>query len=49
VLKEMENYYDENYETRHILTIDDIFHERVFSTFYDNKSDLLYLFIGKIY
>ena len=48
VLQEMENYYDENYETRHILTIDDIFHERVFSAFYDNKSDLLYLFVGKI-
>ena len=48
VLQEMENFYDENYESRHILTIEDIFHERVFNVFYDKKDDLVYLFVGKI-
>ena len=44
----MEEFYDENYETRHVLTIDNIFHERIWSVFYDIKVDQLYLFVGKI-
>ena len=44
----MENYFQKNYEHRHVLTMDDIYHERVWSAVYDNKFDLLYLFVGKI-
>jgi hypothetical protein len=44
----MEEFYDENYETRHVLTIENIYHERIWSVFYDNKLDQIYLFVGKI-
>ena len=48
VLMKMEQFFDNNYEHRHVLTMDDIYHERVWKAEYDNKFDLLYLFTGKI-
>jgi hypothetical protein len=44
----MEKFFDKNYEHRHVLTMDDIYHERVWKAEYDNKYDLLYLYTGKI-
>lgn len=44
----METFYDENYETNNVATIDDIYHEKIWSVFYDDKYDLLYLFVGKV-
>lgn len=32
----MEEFYDTNFETRHILMIEDIYHEKIWSVYYDD-------------
>jgi len=44
----MEMFYDDNFECFEVGTNNNFYEERVWNIYYDNKYDLIYLFLGKI-
>ena len=44
----MEEYYNKNYNKYEIYVGDNIYQERVWNLYYDDKYDLIYVFSAKI-
>lgn len=48
VLEKMEGFYDKNYKSHSVSSNTNVFSEKVWSVFYDQKIDYVYVFLAKV-